>query len=413
MEGRNLAGTPEPSTNSGSVCWCGSTRTRAFSADYAQCLDCETLLLAEPHSPEYFQVSGADSGFYSKDYWFDYLPAQHGQPNVVDRARADLPERAVYWLSSVLRFQRPPGKILELGCGPGAFVGILAQAGFEAEGLDLSPAVVELAHQNFGVKTYCGPVEEQSLSPASYAGIALFDVLEHLPQPVQTLRHAVSLLQPGGWMLLQTPGFRTPSDSHEQMVERSDRFLEHLKPEEHLFLYTQSALERLLTSVGLPHFQFLTPLYDYDMYVIASREPLTELDAAARADSLLGSPSQRMTLALLDLTESKEAVERSRREAEADRKARLQVMLDQASKIGDLEGRIGQVDKQAGEAYRQAEEAYRRAEGLNREAVRLDSSRKRTADELIRALTENERLQLQLCKMRLREIELESRLKGH
>lgn len=401
-----LAGTPEPSIAPSTVCWCGSTRTKAFSADYRQCCECDTLLLANPHDPKYFEVSDSDSGFYSKDYWFDYLPARHGQPNVVDRARADLPERAVYWLSSVLRFQRPPGKILELGCGPGAFVGLLSQAGFQAEGLDLSPAVVELAARHFGVKTYCGPVEEQSLAESSYAGVALFDVLEHLPQPLQTIRHAASLLQPGGWMLLQTPGFRTPTHTYEQLVERKDRFLEHLKPEEHLYLYTQPALELLLERAGLPHVQFLTPLYDYDMYVIASREPLVELDAEAVTESLLASPSQRMVLALLDLTAAKETVERHWRGAEDDRKARMNIVLEQAEKIGDLEGRIGDSD-------RRANEAYRRVESLNREAERLNSVRKRTADELVRALTENERLQLLLCRMRLREIELESRLKGN
>lgn len=370
-----------------------------------QCLDCGSLVLTREYASGYFEVSGADSGFYSKDYWFDYLPARHGQPNVIDRARADLPERAVHWLSSVLRFQRPPGKVLELGSGPGAFVGLLAQAGFQAEGLDLSPAVVDLARKHFGVPMHCGPVEEQSLTPGSYRGVAAFDVLEHLPQPAATIEHVVSLLEPDGWVLLQTPCLRTPESSYAEMTARSDRFLEHLKPEEHVFLYTQPALERLLDEAGLRHRKFLEPLNDYDMYVIASREPLDEVEPETAAESLLETPAQRLVLALLDLTASRAAVERRWHEAEDDRKERLRIVLEQSAELGDLRGKLGELERRLGTLPE-------RTESNEREIARLESLRRRTAEELVRTLAENERLQLLLCEIRLREIELDGRLKG-
>lgn len=375
-------------------------------------------MLTESHDPEYFRVSDSDSGFYSKDYWFDYLPGQLGQPNVVDRARADLPERAVYWLSTVLRFQRPPGRTLELGCGPGAFVGLMAQAGFEAEGLELSPAVVELARRHFGVTVHCGPIEEQSLPQGQYCGVSAFDVLEHLPDPVGTLERAVELLAPGGWLLLQTPGFREPEGGYERMVETSDHFLEHLKAEEHLYLYSEDALRLLLGRIGLGHVRFLPALYDYDMFAIASREPLVEIEPEEAAQALLGSPSQRMALALLDLAKQKDAMEQRWQTAEQDRKQRLNVILDQSGTIGDLKGQLGAVQEELGRAHQTGAEVHRlaqhhvqRSDSLSREAQRLDSLRRRTAQELVRAMTENGRLQLELCRLRLRELELESRLK--
>ncbi len=336
----------------------------------------------------------------------------------MDRARADLPERAVFWLSTVLRFRRPPGRMLELGCGPGAFVGILAQAGFEAEGLELSPAVVELARRHFGVTVHCGPLEEQALPSEQYCGVSAFDVLEHLPDPVGTLERAVELLEPGGWLLLQTPGFRDPAGGYEEMVEKSDHFLEHLKPEEHLTLFSENSLRMLLARVGLEHVQFMPALYDYDMYAIASREPLVELEPEAASQALLASPSQRMALALLDLTKEKEAVRERWQTAEEDRRQRMKIILDQAGEVGDLRGQLESTQQELGRAHQTGAEVHRlaeyhvhRSESLSREVQRLDSLRRRTAQELVRAMKQNERLQLELCRMRLREIELESRLK--
>lgn len=374
-------------------------------------MDCGSLFLAKQHAPEYFEVSSSDSGFYSKEYWFDHLPGDYGQPNIVDRARADLPERALYWLSTVLRFQRPPGRMLELGCGPGAFVGILAQAGFEAEGLELSPAVCELTRKHFEVTVHCGPLEEQSLPAGGYCGVSAFDVLEHLPNPVQTIERAVELLAPDGWLLLQTPGFRDPEGGYDAMVAASDHFLDHLKPEEHLYLYSEKALRMLLERVGLPHVEFMPALYDYDMYAIASREPLVEINPDEVAQSLLGSPSQRMTLALLDLAKEKESLRQRWQTAEDDRKQRMKIILDQAGVLGDLRGQLGAIEKTSADLHSLARHHSERSESLSREARRLDSLRRRTADELVRAMTENERLQLELCRLRLREVELEARLK--
>ncbi|MBI1355433.1 MAG: methyltransferase domain-containing protein [Acidobacteria bacterium] len=378
------------SLSSTPLCWCGSACSKPFSDDYRQCLDCGSLFLAAPHADDYFRVSNDDTGFYSSAYWLDYLPSAHGQPDVVARARADLPERCLYWLSTVLRFRQPPGKILELGCGPAAFTGLLAEAGFEAQGVEMSPAIVDWARKTWNVDVFRGPLEQLSLPPGSYAGIAAFDVLEHLPRPLQTLRCVADLLEPGGWALFQTPCFRTPDQTHEALVERSDRFLEQMKPEEHVYLYTEQAVERLLAEAGLPWVRFLPALYDYDMFVIAAREPLTEIDRAESRAALLGSRSQRTALALLDLNDAKQDSERYWRLKGEERALSLEREL--------REYRFG---------IPRTSESFGRAEA---EIRRLESERRRTAAELVRAMEDNERLQLELCRLRLEQIETQGRL---
>ncbi|MGQ9532551.1 MAG: class I SAM-dependent methyltransferase, partial [Desulfotomaculales bacterium] len=114
------------------------------------------------------------------------------------RARTDLPERCLYWLRTLLKYKLPPGRVLELGCGHGGFVALLRWAGFEAIGLELSPWVVGFARQTFGIPTLLGPVENQVIEPSSLEAIVLMDVLEHLPNPLSTLRHCLELLKQDG-----------------------------------------------------------------------------------------------------------------------------------------------------------------------------------------------------------------------
>jgi len=238
--------------------------------------------------------------FYGRNYWFDHQTQDLGFPPITARARADLPERCLHWLRALLTHTLPPGRILELGAAHGGFVALLRQAGFDAVGLELSPAIVELARCTFAVPMLCGRVEEQTIVPGSLDVIALFDVLEHLPDPVGTMRHCVSLLKPDGFLLVQTP--LVPSGAtHEDLVTRQDPFLGMLKSAEHLYLFTDDGVREFFRRIGVPELAFAPAIFaHYDMFFAASESPLvTHTDAEVTA--ALQSPGQRLALALLDL----------------------------------------------------------------------------------------------------------------
>jgi hypothetical protein len=77
--------------------------------------------------------------FYGKNYWFTHQEGDLGLPNIITRARIDLPERCLYWLRTLLKYKLPPAKVLELGSAHGGFVALLQWAGFEAMGSEVSP----------------------------------------------------------------------------------------------------------------------------------------------------------------------------------------------------------------------------------------------------------------------------------
>jgi 2-polyprenyl-3-methyl-5-hydroxy-6-metoxy-1,4-benzoquinol methylase len=280
------------------ACWCGNTALEPFDDDYARCSVCETLVrMVVP--PDIDRVSGDEDAFYGRDYWFRHQTEDLGVYDVVERARRDLPERCAHWTKILLSRKATPGSSLDVGCGHGGFVAFLRSLGFDASGLELSPAVVEFARATFAIPVEIGRLEDQTGIPAASLDlIVLMDVIEHLPDPFATLRFAARLLRPDGIVFFQTPRY-PEGTSRAELEERDDLFLRMLVPE-HLYLYSQTSIRLLLARNGLEAVEFDAPLAAHDMLGFAAATVVpTATDAAI--DALLESaPSARFVTAVLD-----------------------------------------------------------------------------------------------------------------
>jgi SAM-dependent methyltransferase len=291
------------------------------------------------HDHDVARVTSEDTDLYGRNYWFGHMEQDLGFANIYERARTDLAERCLHWLRAVLAYRTPPARVLELGSGHGGFVAMLKWAGFDAAGLELSPSIAQIARDLFGVDMLVGPVEEQEIAGGTLDVVALLDVLEHLRDPVATVRHCVSLVKPGGFLLIQTPRF-PEGRTFDELTESGDRFVEMLKPKEHLYLYSERSARRLFAEAGFEHVAFEPALFShYDMFFLVSGEPLSRIDSQERDQWLLQSVSGRMVLGLLDLQDRfEQTVPRAAYEkSEADREARLEVIERQGNQIGELE----------------------------------------------------------------------------
>ncbi|HEY5995865.1 MAG TPA: class I SAM-dependent methyltransferase, partial [Candidatus Deferrimicrobiaceae bacterium] len=94
-----------------------------------------------------------------------------------------------------------PGRVLDVGCGYGGFVRLMRKRGWDAEGIDPSPATVAAAARG-GLPVRLGTLEE---ADGTYDAVTLFYVLEHLPDTSAALRKLSGLLAPGGTLLLRVP----------------------------------------------------------------------------------------------------------------------------------------------------------------------------------------------------------------
>jgi len=100
------------------------------------------------------------------------------------------------------------GPVADVGCGPGYVTAHLRALGVDAFGVDLSPAMIEVARREHpGVRFEVGSMTDLDLADASVAGLLAFWSLIHIPDEEipAVLAWFRRVLRPGGVLLL---GFR-------------------------------------------------------------------------------------------------------------------------------------------------------------------------------------------------------------
>ncbi len=99
-------------------------------------------------------------------------------------------------------------KVLDIGCGGGLFLSLLKERGARVIGIELSNSRAQYAKTKHGLEIDKHPIESdfwQSGYANRFDAITLWDVIEHVNYPQQTLQCAVSVLKPGGLLLIDTP----------------------------------------------------------------------------------------------------------------------------------------------------------------------------------------------------------------
>lgn len=281
-------------------CWCGAASFREFGPAYLECTTCGTLVSQVGLSREEIEVVDDDSDFYGKKYWLDHQQEDLDYPGFSSRTRNDLPERNLYWLRTLLKYRTPPARVIELGCAHGSFVALMQQAGFQASGVEMSPWVVSYGKATFGIDVQVGPVESLDIARGSLDAIAMMDVMEHLPDPVATMSYCLDLLKPDGILLIQMPDF-VEGIAYQTLVDTNAPFLEQLKEDEHLYLYSKRSAAEFFRRIGAAHIAFEPAIFaHYDMCLVVSRSPLATY-SQDQIDASLQTPGGRIALAMLDM----------------------------------------------------------------------------------------------------------------
>jgi SAM-dependent methyltransferase len=97
------------------------------------------------------------------------------------------------------------GPVADVGCGPGRITAHLAALGLDAFGIDLSPAMVEVARRDHPeLRFEVGSMTGLGLADSALAGLLGWYSLIHLPDEVipGVLAHFHRVLRPGGLALL-------------------------------------------------------------------------------------------------------------------------------------------------------------------------------------------------------------------
>jgi SAM-dependent methyltransferase len=108
-------------------------------------------------------------------------------------------------LKPLERLTGPPNgrPLLDVGCYTGIFVEIAARHGWEAWGVEPSRWAVEHAHAR-GLHVVPGTLDTADLPEAHFDVVTMWDVIEHVADPRETLQQAHRLLKPNGLLVVHT-----------------------------------------------------------------------------------------------------------------------------------------------------------------------------------------------------------------
>jgi predicted TPR repeat methyltransferase len=147
-------------------------------------------------------------------------------------------------LALVQAYSSPPADLLDVGCATGLFVSEAHQAGWRASGLDASTWAIARARERCPQATLVPQMlEDANFSAEEFEVITLWDVLEHIRSPVETLRRVWKWMQPGGWLFLNLP------NANSLVAKLMGRYWVLLL-REHLWYFSPETMALLLPQAG-------------------------------------------------------------------------------------------------------------------------------------------------------------------
>jgi SAM-dependent methyltransferase len=210
----------------------GHDRLHGLPGDYhvVKCRNCG-LLRTNPRP-----TSESMERYYPEDYG----PYQSTAVNLTQRSQP-----AIRSLSKLLDPrtkivpQLSPGRMLEIGCGSGAFLHQMANLGWQVEGLEMNAKAAARAHA-LGYPVRAASLERASDPREPYDLIVGWHVFEHLQNPVLVLQKLHRWSKNNGWLALSMPD----AGSWEFKLFRDKWYA--LQVPTHLYHYTPDSLKKVL-----------------------------------------------------------------------------------------------------------------------------------------------------------------------
>lgn len=245
---------------SGRCLICSGSRLHTLPFRYAfkdrflhgtSCLDCSAVFLDPMPSDDEI------AGLYQEEYFTECSDTcgAHGPAAYMEMAEDSDQERkqgAQRLDRRIRETVEQRGVLVEVGCGPGFFLAELGNLGWSVKGLEISEFAARHAQEKLGLDVRVGPIDSDSFPEGSANAVFMGDVLEHLPDPVVSLRNLRQWIAADGVLIVAIPSTLNLLSAKIGMAfYRAHSGFKTLKiPPYHLFEYTPRSVSKALEVAG-------------------------------------------------------------------------------------------------------------------------------------------------------------------
>jgi len=147
-------------------------------------------------------------------------------------------------LSLIESFYPSKGNLLDIGCGAGFFLNIAKERGWNCHGLEILPEYIKYAKENFALENIHFESLDESLTydENTFDVITLWDLIEHLRNPLKSLKQINRVMKPGGLLVIWTPNVKNAIVLKEKWIG--------YKTLQHFYFFSKDSLNNMLRKAG-------------------------------------------------------------------------------------------------------------------------------------------------------------------
>lgn len=188
----------------------------------------------------------------------------------------------------------PEGRLLDVGCATGNFLHEMTRSGrWEVAGVEPGREAAAYARERLGLTVHLGRLAEVDLAPSSFDVVTMWNVLEHLHDPLGGLRAVQRLLVPGGLFVFSIPNL-------EGLEARLfGRYWLGWELPRHLYFFPRSVIGKMLAEAGLVVLRWRCLVGAYPAFLLTLRFALEGMVGRSRAVRLVAGGAQSMPARLL------------------------------------------------------------------------------------------------------------------